>query len=619
MLEAPPPTQTEALINKAMAPSALTTSSSSKKATSKAARQRPSSSSSAKRSRTEGTSSSPVVIDSDDDAITSTISAPSSKRIKSYRVAKALSSCHESDTSDDEPLMRRIALRTKYIGSVTQLANNFKSSSPLGAIASGNSARFNLGYTDPLDAKIQEGDEAELSKTLSAKGSVYGKKTNLTTAFQSASGGAKPLPSSHLSATNSSGQRKVPRSGLAFTKMRLQNTSNLGLSFGKSETGGDTHRSSSISRNVSGGSNKSDTSFEELQVIQSIEVPEDYGMADADHPGGFDIHEDDDGDKSDEESDGTLVADSEDEYAASPTAARQSRIGKENLAPPTLRTGRILATFLHESTQSAGVRVHEAEQEPNVPRAMPPTPATEVIDLTGDEPVLTDTTAPASTSNDQGSSLADRLFPKSPTPPPPSERPETTAAREAAFLGGFRIQWWAGGLSFRAATSHVNAALHPRIPPFSDKEGKSRLLALCTKDKLAIRHGLVYHPDCDPGPDTPQQTPTIPRQGAYVSPAEKVLQECRKAEALLYRSPHGKISEGRFRIFDLKLHSAVKMEKTLFQDELELVDRCVTVLNEWMHENAVFSENEVRAAFASLAKQGKVRFEGDVVALLSLD
>ncbi|KZM25267.1 hypothetical protein ST47_g3587 [Ascochyta rabiei] len=581
-----------------------------------------------KRPRSHVASSSPVVIDSSENETPSKLSALSSKRQKTNCTTDAPSNHYESDTSDDEPLINRTAARAsltddnKGVVLMSQVfsRHNTASSHESTVLAS---ARPSLANDCNLHDDFQnvgavERPANQTPATPATKGSVYGKKTNLTTAFKSASSGAKSSSRPNPFATNFLGLRNVSSADRVFTKMRLQEVKKEILTVRKAQSTGNNDRVPHPDGGTEKNSKDPDAPFEELPVVQSLEVPEEAAMADADRPEGFEIYSGTDADSTDDESDGTMAADSEDEYNASPTAARESRMGKENFALSTPHTGGQIARTLRHSKTTLGVRTQYAQQQSHIDRIARLTPATKVIDLTEDEPSVAYPDVPPSAAPDQDLPLAERLFPKSPTRPL-SERLETTATREAAFLRGFHTQWWAGGLSLRAATRNVNAALTFRIHRFSEEEGKHRLLALSAKHALAIRHGLVYHLDCDPGPDAPALTPTPPRQSVHVSSAQRLLQECRKAEVSSGRPPHGKISEQRFRVFEMKLHSAVKIQKTLFQDGVELVERCTKVLNEWMNKNFLFSEKEIRAAFASLAKQGKVKFEGDVVALLALD
>lgn len=263
------------------------------------------------------------------------------------------------------------------------------------------------------------------------------------------------------------------------------------------------------------------------------------------------------------------------------------------------------------------MREEGVQQQSHIGRTAHSTPATEIIDLTEDEPLPASPKTPLPMNRNNNPSLADHLFRESHSPPPPPELPEVTAEREAVFLRGLNTQWWAGGNSFAAATRSINAALRPGIPQFSKVEGKQRLHSLFAQGKLAIRHELVYHLDCDPGADAPPPKPRTPAK--YVSPAQKVLKECQIAELSPHRSLFGGIGEGRFRALELRLESAVRVEKTLFQGGEEGLGRCEEVLNEWMVEGTEFMGEEVRAAFVYLAKQGKVRLEGDVVRLLSLE
>ncbi|KAJ4365353.1 hypothetical protein N0V95_000500 [Ascochyta clinopodiicola] len=592
-----------------MAPKTPSLSSRFVGGTSKPPQQTPSSSSTIKRPRNDGTSTSPVLIDSDDnDETPAQRSAPSSKRTKTNRAAIAPSKSWKSDTSDNEPLIDRLKMQTstsskkKVADSMSQFVSHLKTPSSLHSTVAAESAQPSPDYDRNLNTNAQNVGHVELPTrqtpvTPATIGSVYGRKTNLTSAFKSASSGVKPASRPNHFATNFLSLRKVSSPDRKFTNMRLKEVNKLILAVGKAK-GGNNDRSPDAEGRTQRELQDSGEIFEELPVFQSIEMPEEVVMTDVGSPGGFEMFSDADVDGTDDESDSTMVADSEDEYNASPVAAGESRMGKE-----------VIEIF------------YISQQQSRVSRAARLTPATEVIeviDRTEDEPVAQQTlTRP--TAQSENLSLADRLFPKSPTPPPPPERPETTATREAAFLRGFKTQWWDGGLSLFAATRTVNAALAPRIPQFSEQEGKHRLLALFAKKAVAIRHGLVYHPDCDPGPDAPPQTPKPPRQDRYVSSAQKIMQDSREGEASSSRSVHGKISAPRFRVFEMKLHSAVEMEKTLFQDGLELVGRCVEVLNEWMGGDNVFTEKEVRAAFVSLAKRGKVRFEGDVVALVGLE
>lgn len=126
----------------------------------------------------------------------------------------------------------------------------------------------------------------------------------------------------------------------------------------------------------------------------------------------------------------------------------------------------------------------------------------------------------------------------------------------------------------------------------------------------------MSHPDCDPGPDAPAPRPV---HGVNLSPAQKVMQECCRAGLSPCRSPFGKIGEARFRVFEARLYSAVKVEKTLFQQGEETLKCCVKILNEWMNEGSEFDEREVRAAFHYMVWRGEVRVEGNHVELLSLE
>lgn len=239
--------------------------------------------------------------------------------------------------------------------------------------------------------------------------------------------------------------------------------------------------------------------------------------------------------------------------------------------------------------------------------------ATDFIDLTQDERICASPGIASSPPKATGLFPAGHLSPGS----PPPERPETTAKREAVFLEGFNTQWWAGGFSFRAAILSVNATLRLSTPRFSEVEGRRRLESLFAQGKLAIRHDLVYHLDCDPGIDA--QRPKPPTPNKYASPVEQVLRKCKIVRMPPNHSPFGDISGTRFHEFEGKLYSAVKVEKTLFQGGGETLERCAEVLNEWMIKEKEFVEKEIKAAFSYLVNQGKVELDGGVVRLLSLE
>lgn len=239
-------------------------------------------------------------------------------------------------------------------------------------------------------------------------------------------------------------------------------------------------------------------------------------------------------------------------------------------------------------------------------------PTTDVIKLIEDDHIQEKSNTP----HNYTPSLADHLFPKSPSPPPPAERPEYTQKREAQFAKGLSVHLWLGGLSIRATILTINAALQPSIPKFSVDEGNRRIRTFVGQGKLALRHDLVYHPDCDPGPDAPARRPV---HDVNLSPAQKVMQECRRDDLSPCRSPFGKIGETRFRVFEARLYSAVRVEKTLFQQGEETLECCVKILNEWMIEGSEFDEREVRAAFHYMVGRGEVRVEGNHVELLSLE
>ena len=238
--------------------------------------------------------------------------------------------------------------------------------------------------------------------------------------------------------------------------------------------------------------------------------------------------------------------------------------------------------------------------------------ASNVIDLTEDQPTAVQPATPQ--HNDL--SLADRLFPKSPSPPVSSERAEVARERETAFMHGFDTQWWMGGKTYRATIVHVNAALQNNVARFTEAEGMRRLRSLFAKGKLAIRHDLVYHLDEDPGVEAPRPAPLQGRE--YVSSSQRLLRDLRQAEFSPQKSPFGRIREDRYRVFEAKLHSAVMVEETLFKnkEKVETLFRCMGAVNEWMNEDSKFSLKEVSAALTYLSKMGKVKLmQGEEVKL----
>ena len=113
------------------------------------------------------------------------------------------------------------------------------------------------------------------------------------------------------------------------------------------------------------------------------------------------------------------------------------------------------------------------------------------------------------------------------------EDPEYTCNHKAAFFKGFTNQWWAAGVSFRAATLAVNTALRPRL-----------------------RYG--------------------PKESSASRRKKRV-------------SPFGKIAEHRYQMLEMPLHGAINVG-TLFKRGEETVRSCLVAPNEYMEDGHGFSQ-----------------------------
>ncbi|KAF1348430.1 hypothetical protein EJ07DRAFT_160065 [Lizonia empirigonia] len=477
----------------------------------------------------------------------------------------------ESDNSDDEPpvnvlaarLSARSSGRTKQVPELNRRRRYSEEKCGDLVHASGSEdAQSSQPNACSMVFDDQETEEAVpaahgASATPSTKGSVYGKMTNLTPVFKSISSVAKTSPRPSPFAKNFLGHRRVSSPDRLFTNTRLKELNQLIRSMDKPETTEGAIPSSVSKRNTS-GKRKRGTGEKSLAedmgaqkhnaTPEALALSEYNGHAYDNTPKGFD-----DSDEAGE----ALMGDEIDEYAASPAVEKKLRMNDKRIADNP-------AQFLARTDSKARPDLcsQEERSQARIGRTARSTPATDFVDLTEDDPIQETLNTP---QNDTPS-LADRLFPKLPSPPPPAERPEYTQKH---------------GLSLRAATLTVNAALRPSIPKFSEAKGKRQIRSFVAQGKLAIRHDLVYHPDCDPGPDAPAPRPV---HGVSLSLAQKVMQECRRAEMSPCRSTFGKIGEARFRVFEARLYSAVKVEKTLFQQGEETLEGCVKMLNEWMIE-----------------------------------
>ncbi|KAF2621111.1 hypothetical protein BU25DRAFT_495981 [Macroventuria anomochaeta] len=539
-----------------------------------------------------------------------------------------------SHGSDDEPLIDRVKARSHkqpetdtkmYPGAAPRADGDVEKSPDVPAAPSCLSPSYNAIYHTSRDDKTlftgADTPEDLSSTTLMLQNSVYGEKASLTPAFESVSS----APSNPY-AGSFEGFRRVPSPDRLFTNMRLQDVNKLILAMGRADRKrGAAKRSAQKNKAEKGkgkvgGKGKDEKKVELLLNADAaedmpmadgcpdevgVEAPENVEMDDSDGFNGTGVHAGGDADEERVDSDDTMGGDKDDECAASPAAAKKLRMVEVPDFEPR-------ASALNEAITKASKA--SAKRETCIRRAARSTPATEITNLTEDEPTELPPTIPH-TITKSAVSLADQLFLEPPSPLPPSECPKGAVKREADFLKGFNTHWWAGGLSHRAAIQSVNAALRSSIPRFSEEEGRFCLRSLFAQNKLAIRHDLVYHQDCDPGANAPPPTPLKERQ--YISPSQQLARDLRRVEMQPYRSSFGKISEARYRVLEMRLESAVRMERTVFQDGDETMKGCARAVNEWMSEGMKFSEKEVRAALEYLVRQGKVEIEGDVVRLVS--
>lgn len=260
----------------------------------------------AKRPRVDDTSSS---LDADTGEVASDPRVSRLKRSKLDGTHEAPILIDESDSSDDEPLMSRLAARSLerpvYDANTNphaalKLAHDVEKPAPHTPLAEPTIAQSSaLATISPPHNNKPDFKEAKTPVLSSTKGSVYGKKTNLTLAFQSVSSAVNSSSRPKPIDINFLRHRKVLSPDQAFTDKGLKGEKKLVLSTDKSETG----------KNVAISG--------KFPVTKGVKIQENT-MAGADSLDNVDIHTDHSIEEDEDDSDGTMAADSGNEYAASP-------------------------------------------------------------------------------------------------------------------------------------------------------------------------------------------------------------------------------------------------------------------------------------------------------------
>lgn len=199
-----------------------------------------------KRSGGNGTASSPYAIDSDSDDDPIKKRTYESKRIKSVRSRQLLLGNNNAESSDDEPLINRLATRSfprnglaesKPRNSSNKLKGVLHDREASAASSATLVAPAELHHNSRKSVSIYNSPAKELLTPSPSKRSIYGEQTNLISVFRNDTAVSRPglshaTPSSPatsqprrapfpLSSLIPSPSKRVPTPDRLFTRMRL--------------------------------------------------------------------------------------------------------------------------------------------------------------------------------------------------------------------------------------------------------------------------------------------------------------------------------------------------------------------------------------------------------------
>lgn len=246
-------------------------------------------------------------------------------------------------------------------------------------------------------------------------------------------------------------------------------------------------------------------------------------------------------DSVDYDSDVTLAAESLNDHAASPLAARKARLGGvvvQVCIPPCLRDIRLTQVQRRDQPTPVNANVarpigfyHTSVQKPRFVCTTRSHSPERIIESIEEDPFAAPPSGqkpPPAPSRFQDVAASRDGAPPSPSPSlmtspltkglpiaaanhpsTTNELPTTTAERETAFLSAFKARWWPAGFSMRAAIAEVNAVLRPNTRRFSQIEGERRLRALAGQGRLVVRNDLVYHPGEAPHVEVNKNAPVV--------------------------------------------------------------------------------------------------------------
>lgn len=303
----------------------------------------------------DGSFSRPYVLDSDNEE-DAQIHLSRSTHTKRSRIAPHPVQLQTTESSDDEPLINRIAARKSARCALPAYDEQAARLAP--AVLDPH-----IPDATPLLSSLNDNGDKDSTKTSAyeartpsaSKPSVYGEQTNLIPAFQSVSRYTS-LPSGQPSSSAlSSMLPRVPTPERLFTNMRLRDVNKLILTVGKLEGEEARRRASArkrgVNRRKSSGIRKASASKPgkasvSAGVVESPGYDEDDGSESIDVKAGGNTHMETD------DSDGTLADDHEDDYAASPAAAKKMRISRQ-VGSSSAERDTLANAYVPDSTRTA--------------------------------------------------------------------------------------------------------------------------------------------------------------------------------------------------------------------------------------------------------------------------